>query len=121
VRSSFWYTEFTITLPLVACIEWVTNIAWIARTRGCVVDDSAFCVDSASANARIFTFVVDACFVSRTISVKDALRTTPCVGVAEELPHAHTSSSTIPLLTDSVCPTGRRVTWVTWCFDRTDD
>lgn len=34
-----------------------------------MVDDSAFGVDSACANARIFTFVVNACFVSRTVSV----------------------------------------------------
>jgi len=74
--------KFT-TLNNSARLQGVSSIARQTRARGRVIDNPALSVESAGANARVHTFVVDACFVAIAVRVKDALGSTPCVGVTE--------------------------------------
>lgn len=48
-----------------------------------MIDNPALSIESTGANARVHTFVVDACFVTVAVRVKDAFRSASRVRVTE--------------------------------------
>jgi hypothetical protein len=48
-----------------------------------MIDNPALSIESAGANARVHAFVVDACFVTVAVRIKDAFRSAPGVRVTE--------------------------------------
>lgn len=67
-------TLFIRTWHWVATCEGISSVSCYTGTDGPVVDDTTFCVHSASIATRILTFLINACFVFGTFRTYGTFR-----------------------------------------------
>lgn len=95
----------------------ISRVSGQARTRRRMIYHPAFGVEAANANARVFTFIVNACFGPFAIGVQNAFGPTAYVRISVIFWQACTRPSTVSFLTYSISTTRRRVARIRRNFD----
>ena len=90
--------------------HWVSSIAMKTFTPRCMVSDITVWIETASSRTWVYTFIVQTCFVSGTVSIGYAFRFTTKIWVAEIIRQASTWTGTAFFFTYSV---GATRGWIT--------
>lgn len=89
--------------------ERIADVAGLAGARGYVIDNRTLRTDAAHTRTRILAFVANASFVRGTVRAEDALRLAALVRISVVIVDAYARARVIPLLTNRVGTTRRRL------------
>lgn len=92
--------------------EWISGITFSANAGGQVINDLTNCIGTTCTRTGIFTFVSNACFISRTIRTESTFRSTAFIGISNIIWNTRTRARSILFFAYRIWPTRR---WDAWC------